>query len=173
MILDLLGGRRTTVVMVGLLRVNHADPGQGFGVPQIPLVPKVPIVELFHDGQPTLVVQSAGEFGEPGAQIVGDSVDGPEADFFGILDRVLPAIRLFYSDAEDSHYGLVAHGGPEFFAVLPVFPGWRKTASRLPVGKEGGREYADALHVELAGGATACVRDVARFRIDLTDLGIP
>src|ERR1700676_2758061 len=113
MILDLLGGRRTTVVMVGLLRVNHADPGQGFSVPQIPLVPEVPIVELFHDGQPTFIMQSAGEFGEPGPQIVGDSVDGPEADFFGILDRVLPAIWLFYSDAENSHDGLVDHSGPE------------------------------------------------------------
>src|ERR1017187_3652688 len=102
MILDFLGGARTAVIVAGLLRIDHSHARQRFGVPEIRLVLEVPGVKLFDHRQPALVMQRAGELGEPGAQIVGDSVNGPEADLVAILDRILPAILLFYSNTEAS-----------------------------------------------------------------------
>ena len=127
----------------------------------------------FHRLQPALVVQHAGELGEPRPQPVGDAVGHPEADLRLALHAVLPAIRLLDADAEDADDGLAAHGGAEFLAVLPVRPRRGQPAAGLPVGDQRGRQLADPLHVQRTGRAAAGVRDDAGVGIDLADLGVP
>src|SRR5580698_5570401 len=106
-------------------------------------------------------------------QVVGDPVHGPETDFVSVLNRVLPAKFLLDSDAENSDDRLGAHGGSKFLTVLSVFPGRRETASRLAICKQGGREFADTLHIEFAGGAAAGIRDVTGVGIEFANLAVP
>ncbi len=60
--------------------------------------------------------------------------------------------------------GLVAHRGGVFLAVLAVRPGRHEAVACLAIGKQGGREIADGLHVEVAERAAAGVGEEGGVR---------
>src|SRR4051812_10546420 len=111
----------------------------------------MPPVQIFDYLQPAAIMQRAGEFREPRTEAVGDSVDHPEADLRAALNGVLPAIRLFGTDAKDAADRLATHRGAVLFSVLPVGPRRHEPAPGLPIGEQRRSELADGLHVELAG----------------------
>ncbi len=133
----------------------------------------MPVVDVFHRLEPAPVVERAAELGEPRAQAVGDAVGHPDANLLRALHRILPAVGLLHSHAENAPDGLAAEGGAVLLAVLAVGPGGHQAAAGLAVGKQRGRQLADGLHVQVAERAAAGVGDVARRGIDLADLGIP
>src|SRR5882724_7932994 len=93
----------------------------------------MPPINVLDDLQPTRVVNSTGKFREPRTQAVGDSVKRPDANLSVALDRVLPPIRLFQSDAENSHNRFAAHCGAKFLSVLSAGPRRSYPAAGLPV----------------------------------------
>src|SRR5207244_11437171 len=66
-----------------------------------------------------------------------------------------------------------AHGGAKFLPVFAIRPWRSQAAAGLAVGDEGGRQFADFLHVERTGRAAAGVRDDAGVRIDFADFAVP
>src|SRR5207247_11316972 len=131
------------------------------------------VIDLLHHLQPSLVVKSPRELCEPGAQVVGDAVRYPDSNLRIALDRILPAIWLFDSNAEDTDDGLSSQSGAILLAVFPIGPGDGKAPARLAVGKQRFREVADGLHVERTQGAPSRVGDERSRRVDLADFPVP
>ena len=166
-------GALAAVERGGLLREDQRDARQRRLVAEIALGAVVPAVDVFHHFQPAVVVQRAGELREPRAEPVGDPVGHPDADLGVALDRVLPAIRLLDSDAEDPHDRLAAERGAVLLAVLPVAPGRGQAAPRLAVREERVGQLSDRLHVEVRQRAAAGVGDEARRGVERADLPVP
>src|SRR5208282_3062592 len=97
----------------------------------------------------------------------------PEADFRPRLHRILPAVRLFHSDAEQRANRLRAHGGAVFLSVLAVRPWGGEAAARLAVGKYHWRKFADGLHVELAQRSAAGIGYERRFGVHCANGLVP
>src|SRR3954454_5109484 len=79
-VFDFGSGLFATVELSALLRVNHADPGKRFLVPQVLLVRVVPLVHGLDNRQPALVNWLCVELCEPWPKILSDAVRDPEAD---------------------------------------------------------------------------------------------
>src|SRR6202167_2214832 len=77
------------------------------------------------------------------------------------------------ADAEHAGNGLAAHRRAIFLAILSVGPGSHKPATALAISNHHRRELVDGLHVQVAKCSSACVRNVARTRIDGPDLFVP
>src|SRR5205809_1118842 len=105
MILDFLRRALASVKCGGLLAVDQGHAGKRLLISKVALRSVMPVVNLLHHLQPAVVVKSSRKLCEPRAQVVGDAVRYPDSDLRIALDGVLPSIRLFDSNAEDSDDG--------------------------------------------------------------------
>ena len=93
--------RDAGMIRGGLLGVEQGNPRKGRFVSEITFVIVVPLVDTLDHGKPAPVVQHTGELRHPRAHPVRGAFRHPEPHFGFALHGVLPAIRLFESDAED------------------------------------------------------------------------
>src|SRR5215831_979406 len=110
----------------------------------------MPVVEAFHNGKPSPVDGLRIELCKPRTQIVGDPVNDPHPNFVPVLYRVLPAVLVLKSHAENTSNRLSTQVGSILFRVLSVRPGWHPTVAPLAVGEEAGSDLANCLRVEFA-----------------------
>src|SRR5580765_369979 len=172
-VLDFGPGTVASVEPGRLLRIDERDAGERGFVAQVFFPIRMAAVDVLDHAEPTRVVEHAAEFGKPWAQAVGRAVGDPDSNLSLALDGVFPAIRLLKTDAEDTDDGFAAHGGAKFLSVLAVRPRRGKTAARLAVSDERGRELADFRHVERTGRAASGIRDDAGVGIDFANLAVP
>src|SRR4051812_44900008 len=114
-------------------------------VAQVSFVRVMPVVNAFDDGQPSAVVQHTGELRHPGAPAIRRSFSNPQPYLWFALHRVLPAIRLFETDAEDSANRTPSHNRSIFLRATAVRP-WRcDAAARLVIGELNRRQLPRGL----------------------------
>ena len=172
-VFDFCAGAVAAVKPRGLLRIHQPCARERRLIAQILFPTRQPLINPFHRLEPAFVVQHAAEFREPRTQAIRDAIGHPEANLRFALHAVLPAIRFFEADAEDADDRFAAHGGAKFLPVFAIRPRRSQAAAGLAVGDEGGRPFADFLHVERTGRAAAGVRDDAGVRIYFSDFAVP
>src|SRR5207253_565623 len=100
---------------------------QRIDIAQILLIRVVPVVDVLHNWQPALINRLRVELGEPETQALGCAIRHPHPDFIATLDGVLPPVRFFQSDAEDTGNRFASQRSSILLAVLAVRPRWHQT----------------------------------------------
>src|ERR1700704_1037585 len=141
-VFNLRFGMPIAVVPGRLLGVNQSDSCERPLMREVLLILFRPKIDFFNTLQPTLIMESAGEFAAPRTHTIGNSVHNPDANFGVAGDAVLPAIRFLQTDTEKTDNGFVAHCGAILLCRLTDKPGRGKTMTSLAVGREHRRAAA-------------------------------
>src|SRR5688572_17199363 len=157
----------TTIILVGLFRVNDTHPNQGACVPQISFIFIIFLIHLLNGVHPSLIKSVSTKLDKAWAQSIGNAFSNPYPDLGVTLHRIFPPISFLDTNAKNSNLRFHTHGSAKFFCMLAIGPRWDYPTARLLVGKE---EIGILSGNEFVGKS---IWDISCRRFLLSDLCVP